>query len=308
MTVRFLVACAFVVRATSALAQGAAQRPSPQPSQNQQPTDDVRYEEQVVVSASRVGAAAGQRAGRRQRRHPQTIQNSPAANIGDLLRAVPGVNVTQVSARDMNITTRGATSHAVDVAAGAGRRPQHLSRFLRHGDVGPGADQSERHPADRSDSRAGVRRLGRQCDDRRRQRDHQDAARAARPSGATTRDDRRRQLRPQRRRAAIRAPARCSTSTARTRRRSNDAGRTRCRPATSRRTRCRVRPATFPTRSTRRIPPSRTRARRSRSSTRASTTTSRAAARLVVRRRRRRHRRHHPHRHRPVRHRAAGRG
>ena len=39
-----------------------------------------------------------------------TIENSPATNIGDLLRAVPGLNVTQVSARDVNITTRGATS------------------------------------------------------------------------------------------------------------------------------------------------------------------------------------------------------
>ena len=39
-----------------------------------------------------------------------TIENSPATNIGDLLRAVPGMNVTQVSARDVNITTRGATS------------------------------------------------------------------------------------------------------------------------------------------------------------------------------------------------------
>ena len=39
----------------------------------------------------------------------QTIQNAPSVNIGDLLRVVPGVNVTQVSARDVNITTRGAT-------------------------------------------------------------------------------------------------------------------------------------------------------------------------------------------------------
>jgi iron complex outermembrane receptor protein len=39
-----------------------------------------------------------------------TIQNSPATNIGELLRAVPGMNVTQTSARDVNITTRGATS------------------------------------------------------------------------------------------------------------------------------------------------------------------------------------------------------
>ena len=40
----------------------------------------------------------------------QTIQNSPATNVGDLLRTVPGVNVMQTSARDINITTRGATS------------------------------------------------------------------------------------------------------------------------------------------------------------------------------------------------------
>jgi len=39
-----------------------------------------------------------------------TIETSPATNIGELLRAVPGMNVTQVSARDVNITTRGATS------------------------------------------------------------------------------------------------------------------------------------------------------------------------------------------------------
>src|SRR5207244_4927533 len=40
----------------------------------------------------------------------ETIQNSPATNIGDLLRAVPGLNVSQTSARDVNITARGATS------------------------------------------------------------------------------------------------------------------------------------------------------------------------------------------------------
>ena len=40
----------------------------------------------------------------------QTIENSPATNTGDLLRSVPGINVTQTSARDVNLTTRGATS------------------------------------------------------------------------------------------------------------------------------------------------------------------------------------------------------
>jgi iron complex outermembrane receptor protein len=40
---------------------------------------------------------------------PQTLQSAPTQNFAELLRAVPGVNITQVSARDINVTTRGAT-------------------------------------------------------------------------------------------------------------------------------------------------------------------------------------------------------
>jgi iron complex outermembrane receptor protein len=39
-----------------------------------------------------------------------TIENSPAQNYADLLRTVPGLNVSQTSARDINIVSRGATS------------------------------------------------------------------------------------------------------------------------------------------------------------------------------------------------------
>jgi hypothetical protein len=35
---------------------------------------------------------------------------SPSNNYADLLCAVPGVNITQISARDINITSRSATS------------------------------------------------------------------------------------------------------------------------------------------------------------------------------------------------------
>jgi hypothetical protein len=38
------------------------------------------------------------------------LATAPAQNYGDLLRAVPGVNVSQMSARDINVTSRGATS------------------------------------------------------------------------------------------------------------------------------------------------------------------------------------------------------
>src|SRR5207247_3869202 len=39
-----------------------------------------------------------------------TLRSTPAQNYGDLLRGVPGVNVIQLSARDINITSRQATS------------------------------------------------------------------------------------------------------------------------------------------------------------------------------------------------------
>ncbi len=39
----------------------------------------------------------------------RAIETSPATNYGDLLRAVPGLNVTQTSARDINLTSRAAT-------------------------------------------------------------------------------------------------------------------------------------------------------------------------------------------------------
>ena len=115
-----------------------------------------------------------------------TIENSPATNIGDLLRAVPGINVTQVSARDVNITTRGATSTLATSQLALVDGRSDLPRLLRHGDVGPRADQPPRDQADRSHPRPGVRRVGRQRHERRRQRHHQDAARAGGRAAATS--------------------------------------------------------------------------------------------------------------------------
>lgn len=82
--------------------------------QNQQPAsqDDQApaFEEQVVVTASRVEEQLVNAPAAVSVINSSTIQNSPATNIGDLLRSVPGVNVTQVSARDVNVNARGATS------------------------------------------------------------------------------------------------------------------------------------------------------------------------------------------------------
>ena len=92
-----------------AFAQGKASSP-PHQQPSQDPDKPVTFEEQVIVTASRseeqlVNAPAAVSV-----ITTATIENSPATNVGDLLRAVPGINVTQVSARDINITTRGATS------------------------------------------------------------------------------------------------------------------------------------------------------------------------------------------------------
>jgi iron complex outermembrane receptor protein len=98
-----------VMLAAPALAQGTQQ--NTQQQQNDQTADQTpTYEEQVVVTASRTEEQLVNAPAAVSVISAETIQNSPATNIGDLLRAVPGVNVTQVSARDVNITTRGATS------------------------------------------------------------------------------------------------------------------------------------------------------------------------------------------------------
>ena len=92
-----------------------AQAPSnqqPPPDSKQAPADDsgpIRVEEQVVVSATRVEQQLVDAPAAVSIITSETIQSAPATNIGDLLRVVPGVNVTQVSARDVNVTSRGAT-------------------------------------------------------------------------------------------------------------------------------------------------------------------------------------------------------
>ena len=67
------------------------------------------YEEQVVVSASKAEEQLINAPATVSLITSQQIQSAPALNYGDLLRSVPGINVTQTSARDVNLTSRGAT-------------------------------------------------------------------------------------------------------------------------------------------------------------------------------------------------------
>src|SRR5262245_31104584 len=108
MRVRLYLAGVMLALSVSAFAQGNAQPAQQKPSDQDQPV--VKFEEQVVVSASRSEEALVNAPAAVSLIPTAVIESSPSTNVGDLLRAVPGMNVTQVSARDVNITTRGATS------------------------------------------------------------------------------------------------------------------------------------------------------------------------------------------------------
>ena len=135
------------------------------------------------MSASQDRTAAGERAGHGLGHHVECHPGTPATNYAELLRSVPGVNISQTSARDFNITMRGAIVDAGHLAAGADRRPQPLPRFLRLRRVGFPADEPQRDPADRGDPRAGVGGVGRQRAERGRQL-HLEDARASWPATA----------------------------------------------------------------------------------------------------------------------------
>lgn len=88
-----------------AAAPAAAQNPPPPP-----PDQPPVYEEQIVVTASKVEQQLVNAPATVSVVSSDVIQSSPATNYAELLRAVPGMNITQTSARDFNINMRGATS------------------------------------------------------------------------------------------------------------------------------------------------------------------------------------------------------
>ncbi len=87
-------------------AQPPAQQPPAQPKpEDQQP----KYEETVVVSASRTEEKLVNAPATMTVIGAPLIARAPSQNFAELLRAVPGLNLTQVSARDINLTSRAAT-------------------------------------------------------------------------------------------------------------------------------------------------------------------------------------------------------
>jgi outer membrane receptor protein involved in Fe transport len=65
--------------------------------------------ETIVVSASKVESTITNAPATMSVIQSDAIQTSPAQNFGDLLRSVPGVNVIQMSARDINLASRKST-------------------------------------------------------------------------------------------------------------------------------------------------------------------------------------------------------
>lgn len=75
----------------------------------QKPEDPQKYEETVVVSASRASEKLVNAPATMSVVTSAQIEAAPSPNFAELLRSVPGINITQVSARDINLTSRGST-------------------------------------------------------------------------------------------------------------------------------------------------------------------------------------------------------
>jgi outer membrane receptor protein involved in Fe transport len=69
-----------------------------------------RHEEVTVVSASKADTTLVDAPATMSVVRSETLATSPAQNYGDLLRGVPGLNVIQMSPRDINLTSRQATA------------------------------------------------------------------------------------------------------------------------------------------------------------------------------------------------------
>src|SRR3954452_11080994 len=95
--------------------QPAKQKPADQPPPPDQPTPPdqppaaPKYEDQVVVTASRVEQKLVNAPATVSLISAQTIASAPSASYAELLRGVPGMNVTQTSARDINLVSRSAS-------------------------------------------------------------------------------------------------------------------------------------------------------------------------------------------------------
>ena len=81
----------------------------PQKPEAQKPDVPPTFEDTVVVTGSKGDQKVIDAVPTMSVITSQTIETAPSANFAELLRSIPGVNITQVSARDINVTSRAAT-------------------------------------------------------------------------------------------------------------------------------------------------------------------------------------------------------
>ena len=96
----------------SQAAQTAAPQKPPAPPTPQPPAEEQvkRAEEVTVESASKVEQKLIDAPATMSVVTSEQLASQPAQNMADTLRSVPGMNVIQMSARDINLTARQATS------------------------------------------------------------------------------------------------------------------------------------------------------------------------------------------------------
>jgi outer membrane receptor protein involved in Fe transport len=111
MTREVLALAGLGILAAAPLLAQQPQPVAPAPDDPAKQEEPIRRSEQVTVeSASRAETTLLDAPATMSVVTSRTLETSPAQTYADLLRAVPGMNVIQMSARDMNLTTRQATS------------------------------------------------------------------------------------------------------------------------------------------------------------------------------------------------------
>jgi iron complex outermembrane receptor protein len=100
---------AWVLAIASLLAMPVLAQETPE-AQEAEAQEQPVVEEVIVVTASRTEQSLNEAPAAISVLDQRTIESIPADDYGDLLRNVPGLNVIQTSARDINITARGATN------------------------------------------------------------------------------------------------------------------------------------------------------------------------------------------------------
>jgi outer membrane receptor protein involved in Fe transport len=117
---RVVVAVAMVATLSGivqAAPQGQGQPPATQPPAQptppatpaQKPDEPPNFTDTVVVTGSKAEVKLVDAVPTMSVITSATIETAPSANFAELLRTIPGVNITQVSARDINVTSRAAT-------------------------------------------------------------------------------------------------------------------------------------------------------------------------------------------------------